>query len=253
MAFRKLKQLGVSFTPKECSPGEVFDKCLEELARNYRCEYVYKNAIANRIVFGRHSPRTAGMQLELPVGDSIVDVAIFNGTSTAYEVKTELDSDKRLASQAPNYLKAFDRVYVVTHPKLAARYLATVDQRVGVLTLNTRGQFTEIRKAISDVSRVESRVIFRMLRRDEYMAVVARHFGRQPKLPNGAVFAHYESLFLLLTPEEAHDAFVSAIRNRTTDDATVNYLLSLPKSLRALGFATPLSGVQRNRLLKALA
>ena len=253
MAFRKLKRLGVSLDTKKMSAREVFDGCLEELAKNYRCEYVYKSAIANRIVFGRHSPRTAGMQLELPVGDSIVDVAVFNGTSTAYEVKTEFDSDKRLASQSPDYLKVFDRVYVVTHPSLAARYLATVDPRVGVLTLNARGQFTEVREAIGDVSRVEPRVIFRMLRRDEYMSAVAHHFGRQPKLPNGAVFAYYESLFLQFTPEQAHETFVEALRNRTTDDATVRYLLALPKSLRALGYATPLSSVQRDRFLKVVA
>lgn len=253
LVFRKLRLLGVNLDTKGVPPGEMFDACLEELAKNYRCEYVYKSAIANRIVFGRHSPRTAGMQLELPVGNSIVDVAVFNGTSTAYEIKTELDSGKRLAAQSPDYLKVFDRVYVVTHPSLAAGYLATVDQRVGVLALNARGRFTEMREAISDVSRVEPKVIFRMLRRNEYMSTVAHRFGRQPKLPNGAVFAHYESLFLQLTPEQAHEAFVEAIRKRTTDNATVSYLLSLPKSLRALGYATPLSGVRRDRLLKAFA
>lgn len=251
--FSSLNQLGLAINAQSKSVGSIFDECFEELSNGYRCEYVYKAAIADRIVFGRHSPRTASMQLELPVGRSIVDVAVFNGTSTAYEIKTEFDSDKRLASQSPDYLRAFDRVYVVTHPDLAGRYVASVDARVGVLALSSRNHLSEVRSATGDLSRLEPATIFRMLRRSEYMDVVMRHFGEQPQLPNGTIFAHYERIFKMLTPEQAHEAFVRALRERTTDAATVDYVSSLPRSLRALGYATPLSSVQRSRLLGAFA
>lgn len=252
LALQQLRSLGFSVDNRK-QIGDCFDACLDELQGSYRCEYVYKSAIADRIVFGRHSPRTASMHVELPVGGSIVDVAVFNGTSTAYEIKTELDSDKRLASQAPDYLKAFDRVFVVTHPSLVARYMAAVESQVGVLILKGRNQLSEVRPAQSDVSRIDPAIIFRMLRRDEYIAAVTKYFGAQPVLPNGALHAHYESLFVKLTPSVAHDAFVQAMRQRTTDSATAGFVSSLPKSLRPLGYATPLSGVQRVKLLKALA
>jgi hypothetical protein len=250
---RGLRRVGVNVDSQYRSVGAVFDACFKELSDGYRCEYIYKAAIADRIVFGRHSPRTASMQLELPVGRSIVDVAVFNGTSTAYEIKTELDSDKRLVSQSPDYLKAFDRVYVVTHPSLAERYIRSVDHRVGILTLSRRNQLSEVRPPASDLSRVSSATIFRMLRRGEYMEAITHYFGRQPQLPNGAVFAHYERLFGMLSAAQAHEAFVSALRRRSTDGETASYISALPKSLRALGFATPLSGVQRAKLLNAVA
>jgi len=249
---QQLRRLGFSSDDRN-EIGSLFDACLDELQTAYRCEYVYKSAIADRIVFGRHSPRTASMHVELPVGGSIVDVAVFNGTSTAYEIKTELDSDKRLSSQSPDYLRAFDRVFVVTHPSLVARYEAAVDDRVGILVLKGRNQLSEIRPAQSDVSRIDPAVVFRMLRRDEYIAAVTKYFGTQPALPNGALFAHYEVLFRKLDPSAAHDVLVSAMRQRTTDDATVSFVSELPRSLRPLGYATPLSGVQRMKLLKVLA
>jgi hypothetical protein len=88
--------------------SDLFEASWEILRHSYRAEYVYKAEVANRIVFGRHSPRTASLQVEFPVSNSIVDVAVFNGTSTAYEIKTEYDSERRLSTQPRDYLKVFD-------------------------------------------------------------------------------------------------------------------------------------------------
>lgn len=220
---------------------------------SYRCEYVYKSAIANRIVFGRHSPRTSSLAIEIAVGRSIVDAAVFNGTSTAYEIKTEFDSHRRLSTQTQDYLRAFDRVYVVTHPPLAERYEALVDRRIGILCLTGKGSLTEIRAAIGDQSRVEPAAVFRMLRQKEFMDIVLTHFGAQPMLPNGLLFEHYRKLFEKLTAEQAHEGLVRAMRARTTDDESVSFVQALPKSMRALAYATPLSRPQRRRVLEALA
>lgn len=249
----KLAKLEVGAPDKQGCVADLLDAGLKELGRGYRCEYVYKAAIASRIVFGKHSPRTASLAIELNVAGSIVDAAVFNGTSTAYEIKTEFDSPTRLTTQTPAYLRAFDRVNLVTHPAAADRYAALLDPRVGIYVLSKDDSLSERRRAVSDVSRVEPAVVFRMLRRAEYMQVVAQHFGPQPALPNGLVDAHYAALFGELTSEQAHRALVAAMRARTTDTESVEYLKALPQSLRALGYATPLSAPQRRQLLNALS
>lgn len=250
---RKLSTLGVGQGKPIDTIGDLFDAGLEEIGQSYRCEYVYKAAIASRIVFGRHSPRTSSLAVELGVDGSIVDAAVFNGTATAYEIKTELDSPTRLTTQTPSYMRAFDRVFVVTHPDCADRYRNILDPRVGVLALNLDNSLSVIRAAEGDVSRVEPEVVFRMLRRPEYMSVVEQHFGPQPALPNGLVDTHYRRLFRQLTSLQAHTALVAAMRARTTDARSVEFLSALPKSLRALGYATPLSAPQRARILTSLA
>jgi hypothetical protein len=250
---RKLASLGVGLDKATKTVGDMFDAGLEEIGRSYRCEYVYKAAIADRIVFGRHSPRTSSLALELGVDNSIVDAAVFNGTATAYEIKTEFDSPTRLTTQSPAYLRAFDRVFVVTHPDSAERYRGLLDERVGVLALNADNSLSVIRDAVGDISRVEPDVVFRMLRRAEYMEAVEMHFGPQPPLPNALLEAHYRTLFRNLTSLQAHTALVAAMRARTCSPKSADFYSSLPKSLRALGYATPLTVPQRARVLSSLA
>lgn len=232
--------------------GIVLDAALDGLRKHYCCEYVYKAAIVNRIIFGRHSPRTASMHVELPVGRSIVDVAVFNGTSTAYEIKTELDSDRRLSTQTLDYLRAFERVYVVTHPALVARYSRILDERVGVLALSPRGSLTEVRAADGSGARIDKHALFRLLRSNEYCQAVEQEFGEQPPLPNGRRYGHYSKLWMDLSVEQAHKLTVSAMRARTTSPEMVDFMRQMPVSYRALGYATPLSSVQQARVLNLL-
>lgn len=250
---RELKALGVFPTGSPSVVADLFDASLEAIGSSYRCEYVYKAAIASRIVFGRHSPRTSSLAIELGVAGSIVDAAVFNGTSTAYEIKTEFDTHRRLSTQAPDYARAFNRVYIVTHPSMAERYASLVDERVGILTLSEKNRLREARAAVGDLSLIEPATVFRMLRRQEYMDAVHQHFGPQPAQPNGRIAGYYAALFCQLSSIQAHDVLVAAMRSRTTDSETVAFVSMLPASLRALAYATPLSRPQRERVLGALA
>ena len=103
-----------NYLVKEVSLVHVLDSLYSEFKKNYKCEYVYKNTIVNKILLGRHSLNTSTLISELNVGKSKADIVIFNGTSTVYEIKTELDSLNRLEAQLEDYLKCFDKIYVIT-------------------------------------------------------------------------------------------------------------------------------------------
>lgn len=238
---------------KDATLSEWFEGAWNHLAKSYRNEYVYKNELATRLIFGRHSPRTAGFQVELAVGRSIVDVAVANGTTTAYEIKTEFDTARRLQSQTDNYLKAFDKVFVVTHPDYVARYERELDPRVGLIVLSQRSSLAPYRDAQSNAENVDPSVIFRCLRRSEYLNAIKELFGTRPELPNGLIASHCEKLFSKISSVDAHQILVKALRARTTDKSTVDFVAQLPSSLRALGYATPLSGRQRNTILELLS
>jgi len=56
---------------------------------------------------------------EFRVGKSVADLAIFNGSSKVFEIKTEFDSDIRLEIQLKNYKKIFNEVFlIITESKL---------------------------------------------------------------------------------------------------------------------------------------
>jgi len=232
---------------------ELFERAWNHLAASYRNEYVYKNELASRLVFKRHSPRTAGFQVELRVGGSIADVVVANGTTTAYEIKTEFDTCRRLSTQTNDYLKAFDKVYVVTHPAHIARYERELDPRVGLIVLADRYSLTPYREACSNADNVDPRTIFRCMRRDEYINAIEATLEPVPVMPNGLIGAHCEALFEQLSSKQAHACFVKALKSRTTDKSNVDFVSKLPSSLRALGYATPLSGRQRSSVLDTLS
>ena len=230
----------------------LFEEAWDRLADAYRNEYIYKNHLASRIVFGRHSPNTTSLHLELPIGRSIVDVAVANGTSTAYEIKTEYDSPRRLITQTRDYLRVFDRVYVVAHAKHTDELEQVIDQKVGIILMGRNGTMSTRRPAASNLANIDSVATFRCLRRSEYLAGIQETFGETPTLPNGLLASRCERLFAQIPPEEAHRIFVNALRARTTDEKSVAFVSKLPPSLRALGYGTPLSTPQRQAVLSLL-
>jgi hypothetical protein len=235
-----------------CRVSDLFEAAWKHLRARYRSEYVYKSELANRIVFGRHSPRTTAFHVELPVGRSIVDVAVFNGTSTAYEVKTEYDTKRRLETQTRDYLQAFDRVFVVTHPSFAKEYAELVDESVGVLALDSKGSLSNIKDATSNRANIRTSTVFRCLRRSEYVCIAEAAIPNVREYPNGLIARACESEFCRLEPQVAHEHFVTAMRQRTTDASTVDFVSRLPQCLRAIGYATPLSGRQRRIAISVL-
>jgi len=233
--------------------GELFERGWDRLATSYRNEYVYKNELATRLIFKRHSPRTAGFQVEMRVGSSIADVVVANGTTTAYEIKTEFDTSRRLTSQTADYLKAFDKVYVVTHPAHVSRYERELDSRVGLIVLSNQHSLTPYREAVSNKNNIDRNIVFRCMRRDEYLSVIETVVGPVPAMPNGLIATHCEELFRQLSMDQVHKCFVKTLKIRTTNKTDVDFITKLPPSLRALGYATPLSGRQRTSVLELLA
>ena len=68
------------------------------LVSNYRCEYVYKNEIIKELL-SKYGTKSTAVFNEFKVGNSIADIAFFNGESKAFEIKTDLDTPKRLKKQ----------------------------------------------------------------------------------------------------------------------------------------------------------
>lgn len=231
---------------------DLFDLFFNKLRKNYRNEYVYKAAIINKIVFGRHSPKTSSSSIELPVSNSIVDVAIFNGNSTAYEIKTEYDSPKRLVTQTVDYLDVFDRVYIVTHPKLAEKYCSLNIPYVGVLSLNKKESLSLVKEAESNSDNIKLDKVFNVLRRNEYVEIIEHYTSSKLNMPNGIVYNYCRDVFVSMPIEIANSYFLNAMKKRATDKDFIDYLYSLPACLRALGYATPLSKKQKDYIINLM-
>ncbi|WP_345808905.1 sce7726 family protein [Bacillus safensis] len=95
----------------------IFDKDLSyrEFTNQFLVHY-YPNEISVKSTFINNILSKTSNHVsifELNVGNSRLDLCKINRFSTAFEIKTELDTPKRLNKQMEDYFKVFERVYVI--------------------------------------------------------------------------------------------------------------------------------------------
>ena len=90
----------VSAVDPDTKIREIFDFAFDLLIkRDFRSEYVYKAALFEKIILGKNSVNTATAISELRINQSKLDVAILNGSSVAYEIKSERDNLSKVLKQ----------------------------------------------------------------------------------------------------------------------------------------------------------
>jgi hypothetical protein len=231
-----------------CSLFDVAFSRLKE--RGFRDEYVYKSILARKILFGRHSLRTACLLNEFRAGNCKADIVILNGTSTVYEVKSERDSLMRLERQLQAYREVFASVCVVAAEEHAAAILEMAPEDVGLLCLR-QDRIATIRVTKDCPHRTNPLMIFNSLRTQEAKLVLEAAGIAIPQLPNTKIHAALRELFIKLHPRDAHAGMVEILR-KTRNLVSLSTLISqLPESLHMAALSVPLRRTDRSRLVAA--
>jgi hypothetical protein len=233
--------------------AEALETGMSFLGAHYRNEYYFKNVIISKIVFGKHRPTTCSALLELPTRRSIADVVIFNGTSTAYEIKTDLDGFERLDRQVNAYASCFEHVNVVTSERRAARAVEETPAYAGVLAIRKNGALAVVRPSEGGLHRLRLDHMFEILRQDEAQKLLRQTSRFEIDVAPGYAWARYKEKFLELSIEVAHRAFVARLRERGMRARELVSSEVFPDSLRTLAFGSSLSRSRRESLLRLLA
>lgn len=226
------------------SLGEAFDAAYRLLEREYRCEYVYKNAIISRAPAGAHA--ITGLRVFM----SIADVAVAGPTgATAYEIKTDLDSFARLELQLLSYSRCFEHVNVVTSPAKAARAMQATPAHVGVITMDDEHTLTVVRESDGGLKRLELGSLFPILRKNELHSILATHCGYTvPERPTPYEYHTRYELFMALPIEIAYPAFIAALQSRDSRSRAAAIGAALPLSLQGIAAGLVLSTAAWKRL-----
>lgn len=235
------------------SLGDTFEHAHRLMTSGYRNEYIFKNELVSKIVFGRHSTRTASALLELRMGKSWADVMIVNGTSTTYEIKTDLDQFGRLSTQLADYSSRSEFVNLVTSDARAAAAEKYLPAHVGIVALRRNGALRTVRSATSNFERMHSVDLYSVLRADEALTILTNLTGYALDVPPGRAWNRLRELFAGLPLVEAHTGMVGQLRRRGIAASQLSSSPGFPPSLRALAFGTNLSVVGRERVLRRLA
>lgn len=239
------------------SVREFYDAIFKYLLLEYREEYIYKNAIAEKILLGRHNLSTAFMLTELRVDDCKADAVVLNGTSHVYEIKSEMDSFDRLDRQLSAYQKMFDLITVITTERLYQAVADRTPKEVGIMVLaEGKYQFKTrecYRKAESNKCNVVPSVIFNSLQRREYLKIIKEKCGVSlSDIPNTQIYREAKSYFEKLEPEVAHDEMVKALKHRRDIKRIADFIQDVPNSLKAASLSVKLTCEERSRFVTLL-
>jgi len=196
-----------------------FDKFLEllykEMMKNYRNEYIFKNAIINERLLQKYGLKTTILLNEFKIGNSIADIILVNGEVRLFEIKTDLDNLNRLDRQLSDYQKAIGKIYIVTDSKnlceINKRYSLT---RFGIIELDNFGYLRQQKEALNDESFFEHRTIFKMLRKEEYLSIIKEKYKTLPDVPNTKIFKESLKLIERLDVVSFQKMAFSRIKNR---------------------------------------
>jgi uncharacterized protein CbrC (UPF0167 family) len=250
--------LGLTDIGDRCSAdatvGQAFDAAFGVLkTAGRRDEYIYRAALTHKVLMGTHSLNTACMLTEFRAGACKADLAILNGTATAYEIKSERDSLSRLANQVANYKQVFAKVYVIASERHVAGVLDTVPNDVGVMMLSSRYQISTVREAEDRPDRICPATVFESLRSSEAAAILRSMGVAVPDVPNTQRHAVMRDLFDAQDPAAVHVAMVKTLK-RTRDLARLSDLVNcLPPSLHAAALSIQVRRADHNRIIEAVS
>lgn len=252
--FRALAQASGLATPD--GPAKTIADVLKDgfdvLLRDYRNEYVYKNLIAQQLMLERHEVGEAVMLTEFAAYDSYADLVILNGTSTVYEIKSELDNYSRLEKQLRDYLKIFEKVNVVTHHSCSDTLCRRLPQEVGVITLNDAGKLVTVREPQGGLEKLSSLAMFYSLRKAEYEAVLMTADGQLPREITFSLRRACADRFEQLPPAFVHEMMVCILKSRDRKHRRDLFARALPGAVAHFGLSNRFSAKESRGFLQAM-
>lgn len=240
-----------AFSP-DSSVRLVFDSVFHQLSKYHRTEYIYKSAIAKKILLGRHSLNTAVMMTEFRVASNKADVVILNGTSTAYEIKSDFDKLDRLSAQVDSYLAVFARVCVITADTHVDAILKLVPSETGILRLTRRGSISTLREPVENPNRIIPSSALDVLQIHEAKKVLQKIGHSIPKVPNTKMYIALRDKFDALESSQVHSAMIEVLRSTRRHHDMAAFMACLPASMQVLSLANPIKRSERENLIRAI-
>lgn len=234
------------------SLSEVYEFLYGIFADEYRFEYFYKNELIIKILLGKYSLNTAGALTEFRVNNAKVDLVILNGTTIAYEIKTELDNLNRLDRQLTAYAQIFEYVNVVLHESMLEKEEDINFPGVGVIAYTAHGTFREVKEAVSNGHAINSDALMFSLRKPEYCELFLSFFDHLPKVPNTRLFEEVQRRLRTVSAADLQKRMVDVLTKRSNQNIDIPWIKALPNSLKCIGLNANFYESERRALMQVL-
>lgn len=203
-----------------------------QISINYRCEYVYKNELIELLI-KKYAHSNTVIFNEFRMQKSIVDLAMFNGNSRAFEIKTEYDTTRRLIGQLVDYTRVFQLCYVVIPANMLETYEKDIPPYIGIVLMRESGgvlELDEARPAVENKN-IDAGMMMKCLRTKEYENMVIEEFGKLPDVPYYEMYEACEEKLYDMPPGKLHQYFLKEIEKRKNN---MCLLKKAPRELRQM-------------------
>lgn len=228
------------------------------LLKHYPCEYIYKNEFLNRVVLKKRLGKDCVVVSEFKAAGSIADFAVFGERCEAFEIKTTLDTPRRLAGQLASYAKLFQTVTLIVPVEASEKYRTMIPSTVGLIGMfnDPKGILhVELRPAAVSSS-VDPRELMKVLHTAEYRQAVASYFGVLPACSDLEMYAACEKKMVQMPSPVLQQVFLEAVKHRTRRVMVMAALRRMPRFLRQMALSMMFSESEidkiKNRLSSSL-
>jgi hypothetical protein len=228
---------------------DLINEIYSSLLKNYRNEYVYKNILINRMLLKKYSLSTTVAFNEFKIGNSIADFVLLNGESKVYEIKTELDNLNKIDKQLIDYCKFSDKVYVVASSKHIHKLMSLLNNtNIGIIELTVRNALNTIKEAESNSSNFDHEILFKTLRKAEYLELIFDYFSAIPSVPNTKIFKECLNLSKTIEIELFQKLVIAKLKKRNIANKEIIKEKVVPESLKHICYTLDLSKSEYNEL-----
>jgi len=231
---------------------DAYDSIYKMMMTGYRNEYVFKNAIAEKLIKGRHKMANVSYFTEFRVRKVIADCVVVNGCTSAYEIKTEFDTYNRLQNQLSFYKKAFEKVYAVVPENDVKKLTMEISDDIGVLSLTKKYTLNVIREPTPNIDNLEHEIIFDCLNKNEIYNLTLKYFGALPEAQPAFVRGECRKLFSQLSKNIINDEFRLTLKSRNEIFKYKKNSYKIPSSLLSLLFTSNFSEKKYEKLISNL-
>ena len=188
------------------------------LEKHYQNEYILKNSFLTEWLIQELGQTCSKVYSEYRVGNAIADIAMFNGNSKVFEIKTEFDNDTRLKLQLENYRKAFNQIFLIV-PETKLHLYKKYDSAIGIITYksNQAQKFILYRNAIND-KEVDAETIMHILHTNEYKAIVKYYLGELPQMTSFNQFKICCDIIRKIPNKDLNRLFIELMKKRSFEN-----------------------------------
>jgi len=226
----------------------VLRQAYKILEKHYPNEYILKNEFLTQWLKKELGNSKSIIFNELRIGKAIADLAMFNGKSKVFEIKTILDKEYRLSNQLQEYKKLFNEVYIVVPYELLSKYLE-FDKNIGIITYDSNSNYFElIQKSVFE-SHIDVDVLMEVLHTKEYLDIVRKYFDDIPEMNSFTQFNICKKLIAKIPNKELNELFISKMKERNINNL---FFHKINREFNQICLSLNLEKSERDNLIKKL-